>query len=509
MSNGKRALLSVSDKSGIEALATRLAQAGYEILSTGGTAELLRKAGIGVTEVADHTGFPEMLDGRVKTLHPVIHGGLLGRRELESHRTAMAEHGIAPIDVLVVNLYPFEQTVVGKASFDETVEQMDIGGPAMIRSAAKNHAHVTVVVDPADYEALMAELPEPSLDLRKRLAAKAFARTAAYDSAIALWFAGQENAQTFPPYLLGCKRQAELRYGENPHQAAAYYRRIAGSDGIAAATQLQGKELSYNNIQDSDAAFMLVNEFAEPAAAIIKHMNPSGVAVDRDLVAAFKKALACDPQSAFGGILAINRALDAALVEAIGSLFLEVIIAPSVTAEAQALLAKKTNLRVLVAQPLAANNRLMIRSISGGYLLQEADNAVMEGEGKVASKRAPSEAERRDLTFAFTVAKHVKSNAIVIAKDGATIGIGAGQMSRVDSVRLACWKAEAAGLPTQGCVLASDAFFPFDDNVHAAAQAGITALIHPGGSKRDDEVIAAADQYEMAMVMTGLRHFNH
>jgi phosphoribosylaminoimidazolecarboxamide formyltransferase/IMP cyclohydrolase len=508
----KRALLSVSDKSGIVALARALAGADVEILSTGGTARALREAGIAMKDVSEHTGFPEIMDGRVKTLQPSIHGGILAVRGNAEHDAAMQQHRIAPIDLVVVNLYPFEQTVAGDADYEMAIENIDIGGPAMIRAAAKNHAHVGVVVDPADYDAVIAQLGGGlSFALRQLLAAKAYARTASYDAAISTWFAAQEHTEHWPPYVADAQRKQVLRYGENPHQSAAFYASHNAPAGLATAEQLQGKELSYNNINDTDAAWKLVSEFDEPAVAIIKHANPSGVAIGASLQDAFAKALACDPVSAYGGILAVNREVDAALVEAIGKLFLEVIIAPSVSDEAREALSKKKNLRLLITggMPAAQTSARVIKSVLGGYLAQSADDCVFDGALKPASKRTASDDELSDLRFAFTVCKHVKSNAIVLAKGGATIGIGAGQMSRVDSVRLACQKAESAGLEVKGTVLASDAFFPFDDNVHHAAQAGVTALIQPGGSMRDDDVIAAADTHGMAMVMTGVRHFNH
>jgi len=509
----KRALLSVSDKTGIVEFAKFLASKNIELLSTGGTAKALRDAGLKVKEVAEHTEFPEMLEGRVKTLHPKIHGGLLGRRNVKEHSDAMTKHGITPIDLVVINLYPFEATVAKGASYDDCVENIDIGGPAMVRSAAKNHEHVTVVVDPADYAQVQKEIEASnatSFETRKKLAAKAFARTSAYDSAINQWFA--KELQAFPPYMGPGVLKQELRYGENPHQIAAFYTYPYAPKGISTASQVQGKELSYNNINDTDAAFELVREFNEPAIAIIKHANPCGVAVGKDITEAFAKALACDPVSAYGGIIATNRTLDAKTVEAIGSLFLEVIIAPDASPEAKALLEKKKNLRLLLTggMPQAGVRSFMCKQVSGGFLFQENDMMrVTREQLKVVSKRAPTEQEFKDLLFAFTVAKHVKSNAIVLAKNESTVGIGAGQMSRVDSVRIACWKAEEAKLATKGCAMASDAFFPFDDNVHNAAKAGITSLIHPGGSIRDEEVIKAADQYDMAMVMTGVRHFRH
>ena len=508
----KRALLSVSDKSGIVELAQALVAQGVQILSTGGTARALKDAGVAITDVSEHTGFPEIMDGRVKTLQPSIHGGILAVRGNAEHAAAMNTHNITPIDLVVVNLYPFEQTVAADADYTTAIENIDIGGPAMIRAAAKNHADVGVVVDPADYEAVMAELSGGlSFALRQRLAAKAYSRTAAYDAAISTWFAAQEHTDDWPPYLADAIRKQVLRYGENPHQSAAFYANHNAPAGLATAEQLQGKELSYNNINDTDAAWKLVAEFDEPAIAIIKHANPSGVAIGASLTDAYAKALACDSVSAFGGILAANREVDAALVEAIGKLFLEVIIAPSISDAAREALAKKKNLRLLITggMPSAQAQGRVVKSVLGGYLAQSADACVFDDELKPASKRAASEDELRDLRFAFTVCKHVKSNAIVLAKNGATIGIGAGQMSRVDSVRLACQKADAAGLEVKGTVLASDAFFPFDDNVHHAAEAGVVALIQPGGSVRDEEVIAAADQHDMAMMMTGIRHFNH
>jgi phosphoribosylaminoimidazolecarboxamide formyltransferase/IMP cyclohydrolase len=506
-----RALLSVSDKSGLTEFAQALVLAGWEILSTGGTAKHLSEAGIAVTSVSDVTGFPEIMGGRVKTLHPNIHGGILADRDNADHLQAMQDQGIAGIEMVVITLYPFEQTVAGGATIAEAIEQIDIGGPAMIRAAAKNHAHVTIITDPSDYAAVAASLPDggPDQTLRRQLAGKAFSRTAAYDTAISRWFAAQFNEDSLPDTLLGGKKGAPLRYGENPHQSAATYLLPQDAPSVLHAKQLQGKELSYNNIADADAAFRLVSEFEEPAVAIIKHANPCGVALGTDSTDAFRKALACDPVSAFGGIIALNRTLDEVLVAAIGKLFLEVIICPEITDGAAEMLASKKNLRVLVTGGmLPSEPDLVVKSVAGGYLVQERDMQLMQ-DLKVATKRHPDAAQHRDLAFAFTVAKHVASNAIVMVKDGATVGIGAGQMSRVDSVRLACWKAENAGLSTQGAVLASDAFFPFDDNVHHAAEAGIAALIQPGGSMRDDEVIAAADQHDMAMVMTGIRHFRH
>ncbi|MFN3459863.1 MAG: bifunctional phosphoribosylaminoimidazolecarboxamide formyltransferase/IMP cyclohydrolase [Oceanibaculum sp.] len=519
----RRALISVSDKTGLVELGQFLAGHGVEILSTGGSAKALAAAGVPVKEVADHTGFPEIMDGRVKTLHPTIHGGLLARRDLPEHVQAMDTNGIAPIDLLVVNLYPFEATVAKGADFDEAIENIDIGGPAMIRAAAKNHGFVAVVVDPADYAPLKQEMAENkgavSLALRKKLAAAAYARTGAYDAAISTWFAGQLG-DTFPRRIaIGGELKQVLRYGENPHQQAAFYTGGAPRIGIATATQLQGKELSFNNLNDTDAAFELVSEFTEPAVAIIKHANPCGVAQGKDVAEAYARALRCDPVSAFGGIIAVNRTLDAATTEQISRILTEVIIAPDADDEAKELLAKKKNLRLLLTggMPDPHAGGMTLRSLAGGYLLQTRDNGhVTAPDLKVVTRRQPTEKEIADLLFAFTVCKHVKSNAIVYVKDGATVGIGAGQMSRVDSSRIAARKsqdaAEAAGETeplTRGSVVASDAFFPFADGLLAAVEAGATAVIHPGGSMRDNEVIAAADEAGIAMVFTGMRHFRH
>ena len=513
----RRALISVSDKAGVVPLAQALAAHGAEILSTGGSARALREAGVPVTEVADHTGFPEILDGRVKTLVPQVHGGLLGRRDDPAHLAQMAEHGIAPIDLVCVNLYPFEQTVAAGAAPEDCVENIDIGGPAMIRSAAKNFASVVVLTEPAQYEAVLAELAQggTTLGLRTRLAAEAYARTAAYDAAIAAWFA---RDQAFPPRLTlsGTKRQ-DLRYGENPHQQAAFY--VTGTrPGVATARQVQGKELSYNNLNDTDAAFECAAEFDGPTVAIIKHANPCGVATARTLAEAWDLALRCDPTSAFGGIVAVNRTLDADAAERIARIFTEVIIAPDADEAAMAVLSRKKNLRLLLTGglPDPAAPGLTIKTVAGGFLAQSRDaGRVVAADLRTVTQRAPSRAELADLIFAFRVCKHVKSNAIVHAKDGATTGIGAGQMSRIDSARIAAWKGEdagrAAGLPplTQGGVVASDAFFPFADGLDAAIAAGATAVIQPGGSMRDAEVIAAADKAGVAMVLTGMRHFRH
>jgi phosphoribosylaminoimidazolecarboxamide formyltransferase/IMP cyclohydrolase len=518
-----RALLSVSDKTGLIPFARALAAQGVTLISTGGTAKAIAEAGLAVADVASVTGFPEMLDGRVKTLHPAIHGGILARRDLPAHLDAIAQHKIAPIDLVVVNLYPFAATRARGAGFDECLENIDIGGPALIRAAAKNHDGVAIATDPADYEPILAAMKAnkgaTTLALRRKLAGLAFARTAAYDAAVAAWFAELEG-ERFPATLnLSGTLKEVLRYGENPHQYAAFYLGGGKRPGIASATQLQGKELSFNNLNDTDAAYECVAEFDAPAVAIIKHANPCGVATGSDLRDAFVKALACDPVSAYGGILAVNRPLDAAIVEAIGKLFLEVIIAPSVTPDARALLAKKTNLRVLEAGSLPDPRApgLILRSLAGGYLVQTRDDgATGAADLKVVTKRAPTAQEQSDLLFAFRVAKHVKSNAIVYAKNGATVGIGAGQMSRVDSARIAATKAEesgkAAGLaesPAKGSAVASDAFFPFADGLEAAVAAGATAVIQPGGSIRDDDVIAAADKAGIAMVFTAIRHFRH
>jgi phosphoribosylaminoimidazolecarboxamide formyltransferase/IMP cyclohydrolase len=518
-----RALLSVSDKTGLVEFARTLVGHGVALVSTGGTSRTLAEAGLPVQDVADVTQFPEMLDGRVKTLHPAIHGGILARRDLAEHLAKIAEHGIAPIDLVVVNLYPFAATVARRAPFDECIENIDIGGPSLIRAAAKNHEAVTVVTDPADYALVAADMAAhggaTTIDLRRRLAARAYARTGAYDATIAQWFAG-ELGETFPPTIaVGGTLKQTLRYGENPHQAAALYVGAAPRPGVATARQLQGKELSFNNLNDTDAAYECVAEFEEPAVAIIKHANPCGVAVGNNLPEAYARALACDPVSAYGGIVAVNRPLDGETAAAVAKLFAEVVIAPEVTPEAAAVLARKTNLRVLAAGglPDPAAPGMTLRSLAGGYLLQTRDDGRIEaGSLKIVTKRAPSAAELADLIFAFRVAKHVKSNAIVYAKAGATVGIGAGQMSRVDSSRIAAWKAEEAGKaagaadsPAMGSVVASDAFFPFADGLEAAVKAGATAVIQPGGSVRDNEVIAAADTAGIAMVFTGMRHFRH
>ncbi len=521
----RRALISVSDKTGLGELGRRLAAAGVELVSTGGTARALREAGLAVRDVAELTRFPEMMDGRVKTLHPGVHGGLLAMRSNPEHVAAMEAQGIQPIDLLVVNLYPFEATVARGAGYADCVENIDIGGPAMIRAAAKNHADVAVVVDAEDYEAVLAEIEAAGgtrLATRRRLAAAAYARTAAYDAAVSAWMAGAVGEEA-PRRRAFAGRLAEaLRYGENPHQRAAFYVDGSARPGVATATQLQGKALSYNNINDTDAAFELVAEFdpAEgPAVAIIKHANPCGVARGDTLSAAYEKAFDCDRVSAFGGIVALNGTLDGPTAERIAEIFTEVVIAPEADEAARAVFAAKKNLRLLVTGglPDPAAPRPAWRQVAGGFLVQDADAARLDtGALRVVTERAPGAAEMADLLFAWTVAKHVKSNAIVYAKGGATVGIGAGQMSRVDSTRIAARKArdmaEALGLagsPASGSVLASDAFFPFPDGLMAAAEAGATAVIQPGGSMRDDEVIAAADAAGLAMVFTGVRHFRH
>jgi phosphoribosylaminoimidazolecarboxamide formyltransferase/IMP cyclohydrolase len=522
----RRALLSVSDKTGVVDLARALAGYGVELLSTGGTSDLLREAGLAVRDVADLTGFPEMMDGRVKTLHPKVHGGLLALRDRPSHAEAMAAHGILPIDLLVVNLYPFEATVAGGAPYQDCVENIDIGGPAMIRAAAKNHAFVNVVVDVADYAALLAELAahggQTTLAFRRGLAQAAYARTAAYDAAVSTWMA---EAIGMPEprrrAFAGTLRQS-LRYGENPHQRAAFYTDGAARPGVATAVQWQGKELSYNNINDTDAAFELVSEFAPgdgPACVIVKHANPCGVARGETLAEAYGRAFDCDRTSAFGGIVALNRPLDLRTAEAITEIFTEVVIAPGADEAARALFAAKKNLRLLTTEGLAdpAAPGLSVRQVAGGFLVQDRDTGrVSPADLRVVTRRTPTEAEMADLLFAWTVAKHVKSNAIVYAKGGATVGIGAGQMSRLDSSTIAALKArrmaEALGLPDSpalGSVVASDAFFPFPDGLLAAAEAGATAVIQPGGSVKDADVIAAADAAGLAMVFTGQRHFRH
>jgi phosphoribosylaminoimidazolecarboxamide formyltransferase / IMP cyclohydrolase len=521
----RRALISVSDKAGLVPFAKALAEQGVALVSTGGTSAALKAAGLTVTDVADLTGFPEMMDGRVKTLHPAVHGGLLAIRGNAEHDTAAAKAGIQPIDLLVVNLYPFEATIAKNAAYDECIENIDIGGPAMIRAAAKNHDGVVVLVDASDYASVLAEMAAnaggTTFGFRQRMAAKAYARTAAYDAAISTWFAATLE-QTAPQYrAFGGELAQELRYGENPHQIAAFYRSADRRIGVATATQHQGKELSYNNLNDTDAAFELVAEFdpTMPAVAIIKHANPCGVAIGATLKDAYLAALRCDSTSAFGGIIALNRTIDAEAATEITKIFTEVVIAPDATPEAKAIFAAKKNLRLLTTGglPDPRAKGLMVRSLAGGLLVQSRDNGVVDDLTlKVVTKRSPSTQELADLKFAFRVAKHVKSNAIVYVKAGATVGIGAGQMSRIDSARIAAWKSEEAAKAcgaseplARGSVVASDAFFPFADGLLAAADAGATAVIQPGGSVRDDDVIAAADAKGLAMVLTGMRHFRH
>jgi phosphoribosylaminoimidazolecarboxamide formyltransferase / IMP cyclohydrolase len=521
-----RALLSVSDKAGLVAFAGELAGYGVELISTGGTAKELKDAGLSVIDVSDLTGFPEMMDGRVKTLHPKVHGGLLAVRGNKDHAAAMEQHHIKPIDLLVVNLYPFEATVAKGGSIDECIENIDIGGPAMIRAAAKNHADVTVIVEPSDYGKVLGEMAAHSgmvsFELRQKLAAKAYARTAAYDAAISNWFA-ETLREEAPAYrAFGGRLIEALRYGENPHQTAAFYRAPGQRFGVTTARQLQGKQLSYNNINDTDAAYECVAEFDPGRAAacvIVKHANPCGVAEADNLLDAYRRALACDSTSAFGGIVAVNRKLDAEAAKVITEIFTEVIIAPDATEEAIKIVAAKKNLRLLIAGglPDPRAGGLTVKSVAGGLLVQSRDNAVVdEMQLKTVTRRAPSGGELADLRFAFRVAKHVKSNTIVYAKDRATVGIGAGQMSRVDAARIAARKAEDAARElklsapmTKGSVVASDAFFPFPDGLLVAIEAGATAVIQPGGSVNDQKVIEAADAHNIAMVFTGTRHFRH
>ncbi len=519
----RRALLSVWDKTGLVEFAQALGGLGIELVSTGGTARLLRGAGLEVIDVAALTGAAGILDGRVKTLHPAVHGGILARRDLSAHMATIEALNIAPIDLVVVNLYPFEATVAGGAGAEDAVEMIDIGGTALIRAAAKNHAGVTVVVDPGDYGPVAAELKanggDTSAALRRALAAKAFARTAAYDGAIARWFASRAGELLPERLVLGATRRQSMRYGENPHQKAAFYLTDAARPSVAAAEQVQGKALSYNNLADADAAFELVSEFEEPAVAIIKHANPCGVAIGADLARAYERALACDPQSAYGGVVALNRPLDQPSAEQIARVFTEVVVAPAADAAARAVLSAKQNLRLLltggVLEPRPGE--LVVRSVIGGLLLQERDVLGLASDQlKVVTERAPGAAELADLRFAFTVAKHVRSNAIVFAKAGVTVAVGAGQMSRVDAVRIAIEKAALVSRAAEeghsrivGSVVASDAFFPFPDGLDLALRAGATAAIQPGGSLRDAEVIKVANQAGAAMVFTGIRHFRH
>ena len=515
----RQALISVSDKSGVVELARALGALGVSILSTGGTAKLLEKEGVRVTEVSAHTGFPEMLDGRVKTLHPKIHGGILARRDSAAHMSAIRDAGIAPIDLIVVNLYPFQATVADPdCRLEDAIENIDIGGPAMLRAAAKNHRGVAVVVDPADYAPVLEEIRAGggvSDATRFALAKKVFAHTAAYDGAIANYLFSldaQDRRREFPDVLnLQFRKVQDMRYGENPHQSAAFYRDERPAAGsLASYRQLQGKELSYNNIADADAAWECVKSFAEPACVIVKHANPCGAAVGESLLAAYDKAFRTDPVSAFGGILAFNRALDRATAEAVGKQFAEVIIAPRVEPDAREFFAGKQNLRVLEVPLAHEANAWDCKRVGGGLLVQSPDaKAIARPELRVVTKRQPTDGEWADLLFAWRVAKYVKSNAIVFCRDGMTVGVGAGQMSRVDSARIASLKAQNAGLPLAGSVAASDAFFPFRDGLDVVVDAGAVAVIQPGGSVRDDEVIAAADERGVAMAFTGVRHFRH
>ncbi|OWV91070.1 bifunctional phosphoribosylaminoimidazolecarboxamide formyltransferase/inosine monophosphate cyclohydrolase [Rhizobium sp. R72] len=522
----KTALLSVSDKTGIVELARALVDKGVRLLSTGGTHKAIAAAGLAVTDVSDVTGFPEIMDGRVKTLHPKVHGGLLAIRDDAEHQAAMKAHGIEGIDLAVINLYPFEDVRAAGGDYPTTVENIDIGGPAMIRASAKNHAYVTILTDPADYSELLEQIAsnagQTAYAFRQRMAAKAFARTAAYDAMISNWFAEALSIDTPRHRVIGGVLKEEMRYGENPHQKAAFYVTGDRRPGVATASLLQGKQLSYNNINDTDAAYELVAEFLpekSAACAIIKHANPCGVATGSSLLDAYKRALACDSVSAFGGIIALNQTLDAQTAEEIIKLFTEVIIAPDVTEEAKAIVARKANLRLLTAGglPDPRSAGLTAKTVSGGLLVQSRDNGMVEDlELKVVTKRAPTQQELEDMKFAFKVAKHVKSNAVVYAKDGQTAGIGAGQMSRVDSARIAGLKAEEAaralGLVeplTRGSAVASEAFLPFADGLLSMIAAGATAVIQPGGSMRDQEVIDAANEHNVAMVFTGMRHFRH
>ncbi len=522
----RTALLSVSDKTDIIELAGALVKLGVKLLSTGGTSKAIAEAGLPVTDVSDITKFPEIMDGRVKTLHPNVHGGLLAIRDDAEHQEAMRAHGIEGIDLSVINLYPFEEVRAKGGDYPTTVENIDIGGPAMIRASAKNHAYVTVVTDPSDYpellEALQADDGQTSYGLRQRFAATAYARTAAYDAVISNWFAEALSIETPHYRAIGGTLKEKMRYGENPHQSAGFYLTGEKRPGVATATLLQGKQLSYNNINDTDAAYELVAEFLPenaPAVAIIKHANPCGVATGSTLLEAYKRALACDPVSAFGGVIALNQTLDAETAEEIIQLFTEVIIAPDVTEEAKAIVARKPNLRLLSAGglPDPRATGITAKTVSGGLLVQSRDNGMVEDlDLKVVTKRAPTAQELEDMKFAFKIAKHVKSNAVIYAKDGQTAGIGAGQMSRVDSARIAAQKAEdaakAMGLAeplTKGSAVASEAFYPFADGLLAAIAAGATAVIQPGGSMRDQDVIDAADAHNVAMVFTGMRHFRH
>lgn len=521
----RRALISVSDKEGLVERAERLVAHGVDLVSTGGTARTLKEAGLAVKDVADLTGYPEMMDGRVKTLHPAVHGGLLYLRDNDSHKADADRHGIEAIDLVYINLYPFEATVASGAGFEDCIENIDIGGPAMLRAAAKNGDSVSVCTDGGDLDRALAEMDDTdghvSRDTSRRLAAKTYARTAAYDAAISNWYARQLDESAPDWFAMGGKLNEALRYGENPHQKAAFYTTGEARPGVATAQQVQGKALSYNNINDTDAAYELIGELGDetPAVAIIKHANPCGVALGNSIIKAYREALACDSTSAFGGIVALNRPLDAATAEEITSIFTEVVIAPGADEAARAVFAKKKNLRLLLTDglPDPAATSTFMKTVAGGLLVQDRDaGRITKDDLKVVTKIAPTEAQLDDLLFAWRVAKHVKSNTIVYAKDRATVGIGAGQMSRIDSARIAARKAEDAKekegfetLRTTGCVAASDAFFPFPDGMLAAAAAGASAIIQPGGSIRDDDVIAAANEAGLAMVLTGMRHFRH
>jgi len=517
MTKINRALISVSDKTGLDKIVEYLDQNQIEIISTGGTCKKIQEITQNVIEISDYTGFPEIMNGRVKTLNPFIHGGVLANRDMDSHQADMANNNIKPIDLIIVNLYPFEEVVSRGAEFNEAIENIDVGGPTMVRAAAKNHKHVVIITDPSDYDTLIEELKnnnnETSQEFRKKMAIKAFAKTAKYDTAIHDWFQSVDNGNGGEDLSVKASLKQELRYGENPHQQAKLYK--TSNSGIVGAEQIQGKELSFNNINDADNAYSLIKEFKEPAAAIIKHANPCGVAVGDNLHQAFTKALSCDPVSSFGGIIALNRVLDRETAEAIKPTFFEVIIAPEISEEAKELLATKKNMRILLQQDLEQSNNVRIQTVSGGLLVQDQDiKSIEESDLKVVTKRAPTDAELASLLFSFKAVKHVRSNAVLFAKDQMTTGIGAGQMSRVDSVRIATLKLEDyckenAGFSKDGMVLASDAFFPFPDGLELAAKAGATAIIQPGGSIRDDEVIAKADELGVAMVFTGVRHFKH
>lgn len=512
----ERALISVSDKTNIAMLASFLANHHVEVLSTGGTARALRDAGAKVIDISEYTGFPEMLDGRVKTLHPRVHGGLLGRRDQESHLSAMKAHDIPQIDLVIVNLYPFEETISKMPdNVEACIENIDIGGPSMIRSASKNHDAVTVITDPKDYALLQEEMDHyqgsTSLAFRQKMAAKAFTLTARYDAAIASWMTRKEASYLPQRLTVNAEKIQELRYGENPHQYAAVYG-FSGEKTVLSMQKLQGKELSYNNILDADAALSIVTEFNDPAAIIIKHTNPCGSAIGTSIEEAYERALSCDDRSAFGGIVAVNREITASLAQHLVAIFLEIVMAPSITSEAAEILSSKKNLRLLIGSDVynSIPQHPQLHTIRGGILAQAQNHALIGDDGiKVVTKKQPTDAQMKDLLFAFTICKHVKSNAIVLAKDGRTTGVGAGQMSRVDSTFIACHKTQNQANVTDNLVLASDAFFPFADSIEEAAAQGVVAIIQPGGSIRDKEVIEAADKHGIAMVFTGMRHFQH